>query len=248
MDALGFGLGKKFGEGAQGLRVRVSDGDGLAFFAGIFGGEIQMVPDGAVFLNIIEERNVAEGARYAGGLGCVISDRGGGGAAVNEEKIVSAKKRHEPGHEPRIGSGERALMIVDARGVGHAGQHGIQLRRDFSGRHAGAKFLGFAGFVSERFHGEMEHDLVAAAMSLLGNLRGAGMIGKNGEGQGIMQSENGVNSSGVGGDIVKNDNEARSRNSGARRMRGRTGFGSTVRMKERIDRRFDFAATTEGHR
>ena len=248
MDALGFGLGEKFGEGAEGFRVRVSDGDGLAFFVGIFGGEIQMVPDGAVFLNIIEEGNVAESARYAGGLCCVEGDRGGGGAAVNEEKIVSAEKGHEPGHEARVGSGERALMIVDARGVGHAGQHGIQLRRDFGRRHAGTKFLGFAGFVGERFHGEMEHDLVAAAMSLLGNLRGAGMIGEDRERQRKVQSENGIDGRGIAGNIVENDSEARFRNRGARRMRGRAGFGSTVRMKERIDRRFDFAATTEGHR
>jgi len=103
--------------------VGVADGDGLAFFAGVLGGESELAADGTELLNIIEEWNVAEGAGNTGGLGCVVGDRGGGSAAVDEEKIVIAQKRHEIGHEARVGSGERALMIVDTSGVGHAGQH-----------------------------------------------------------------------------------------------------------------------------
>ena len=58
MDALSFGLGEKFAEGAQGFGVRMANGDGLAFLAGIFGGELQLAANGADFLNIIEKRDV----------------------------------------------------------------------------------------------------------------------------------------------------------------------------------------------
>jgi len=85
VNALGFGLGEEFAEGAQGFRVRMANGDGLAFFASIFDGKLQLAANSADFLNIIEKGNVAEGAGDSGGLGCVVGYRCGGGAAVDEE-------------------------------------------------------------------------------------------------------------------------------------------------------------------
>jgi len=60
------------------------------------------------------------------------------------------------------------------------------------GGHAGAKLLGFWHFIGDRFHGEMEHDLVAAAVRFLGDLRGVRMIREYGESQRIVESINGI--------------------------------------------------------
>ena len=209
VNALSFGLGQEFGKGAQRFRVRMADGNGFVFFARLFEGKLNLAANGGDLLNIIEKRHISESAGHTGGLGAIVGDGSGGGAAVNKEKMVGAEKGHKFGHEARIGSGERTLMIVDTNRRGHAFEHGVQDRRDFRGRHARAKLLGFRDFVGERFHREMKHDLISAATGLLGNLRGVGMIREDGEGQGIAKRENSIDGGGVGGDVVKDDCQAR---------------------------------------
>jgi hypothetical protein len=94
----------------------------------------------------------------------------------------------------------------------------------------------------------MEHDLVAAAVGIAGDFGGMGMIGKDGEGQGIPQGEDGVDSGRIRGDIIENDGEARAGRDGVRRVRGSVGFGRTVRLQERLNRGFDPAAAGQGKR
>src|SRR5208337_2023568 len=120
-----------FSEGAERRGMRVANGYGLALLSRIFCGKIQLTADGADFLNVIEKGNVAEGASDAGRLRGFVGDRGGGGAAVYEEKSTCAKQRHEFSHELWIASGTRALMIVHSRGVRHGAQHRTQDVRDF---------------------------------------------------------------------------------------------------------------------
>ena len=43
-----------------------------------------------------------------------------------KNSLMLLEQGHELAHQLRIGSGERALMIVHSRGVGHGAQHGIQ--------------------------------------------------------------------------------------------------------------------------
>ena len=205
VNALSFDLGQEFGKGSQRLRVRMADGHGFLFFARLLNSKLDLAANRGDLLNIIEKRHIAESAGHTGGLGAIVGDGGRGGAAVNEEKMVGAEKGHKFGHEARIGSGERTLMIVDTDRRGHALEHGVQDRRDLRGRHARAKLLGFRDFVGERFHREMKHDLIAAATGLLGNLRGVGMIGEDGEGQGIAKREYGIHGGGVRGDVVEDD-------------------------------------------
>ena len=226
----------------------MANGDGLAFFPGVLGSEVELTANRSGFLHIIEKRNVAKRAGNAREFGGVIGDRGCGGAAVDEEEIVIAEKRHEFGHEPRVGGGEGALMIIDARDVGHVDQHGVQYGGDFLGRHAGAKLLGLWSFIGERFHREMEHDLVAATMRFAGNLRGTRMIGEDGKSQRIVQGENGINGGGITGDIVENDSQTRARSGGRGGARGRAGFGGVVRLEQCLHRRLDPAATSERNR
>ena len=248
MDALGFSEGEKFAEGTKCLRVRMADGDGLSFLASILGRQLQLAANCADLPNIIEEGNVAKRARNLRGLGYVVGDGGGGGTAVDEKEMVIAEKRHEFGHESRVRGGERALMIVDTGDVRHIDQHGVQHRGNFRGRHAGAKLPGLRSLIGEGFHGEMEHDLVAAAMRFPGNLRGTKMIGKDGKSQRIVQGENGIDGGGITGNIVKNDGQARTCSDGMGRARRRAGSGRAVRMEQRLDRRLDPAAATERNR
>lgn len=94
----------------------------------------------------------------------------------------------------------------------------------------------------------MEHDLIAAAMRFLGNLRGERMIGEDGEGQGIVQRKNGIGGRRIAGDVVENDGKARARIDSTRRMRPGAGLGNGVRAEERLNRRLDFATTDKGER
>ncbi len=71
----------------------------------------------------------------------------------------------------------------------------------------------------------MEHDLVAAAMRFPGSLRGTGMIGENGEGQGIVKRKDGIDSGGITGDVVENDGQTRAWSGGLGRVRSWAGFG-----------------------
>ncbi len=104
MNALRFRLGQKIGEGAQGCRMWMADGHRMTFFVSIPGGYFQLAADRANILNIIEERHVAESARYMGSLRGVVRDSGRGGAAIDEEELMGAKQRHELAHEVSIGS------------------------------------------------------------------------------------------------------------------------------------------------
>ena len=124
-DAAGLCFGEHFGEGAEGFGVRVADGDGFPFFLGVFEGKRQLVADGAHIANVVKERHVAGSGVDAVGARGVEGDGGGGGAAVDEEEIAAAEQRHQFIHELGVGSGERALMIVDAGGVRNGGEHAV---------------------------------------------------------------------------------------------------------------------------
>ena len=101
----------------------MANGYGLALLTRVLGGNFQLMAHGGNFLNIVEERHVAEGAGHTGVLRRVVGEGCGSGAAVDEEELVIAKDGHEFGHQLRIGCGERALMIVDAGGKGDGVEH-----------------------------------------------------------------------------------------------------------------------------
>ena len=127
LHALRLNLRKHFAEDLQCFGMRMPNGDSFAFFLGAANGEFQLASNGASFLNIIEEWDVAESARDAVALSGVEGNGCGRGAAIDEEKVPLAKQRHKCRHERGIGSGERALVIVDANGMGNAAEHATQI-------------------------------------------------------------------------------------------------------------------------
>lgn len=246
-DALGLRLGQELGEHAKGFGVGVADSDGLVLLPGFLESQLQLVANRAVFLNIIEKGNIAISAGNTGGLRPDVGNGGGSSAAIDEEKMMRAEQWHEFSHKLRIGRGEGALMVVDASGIRHRGEHGVQRRRDLRGGHAGAKLCCFWRLIGHGFHGEMKHDLISTAMAFLSDFRGAGVVGEHGEGERIVEGENRVYRGGIGGDVVEDDGEAGAGYGGVgRTWCGRmAGFGGVMGVNEGVVGGFDFVAAGE---
>lgn len=82
-----FASGQQFGKRSECFRVRMADGDGVSFFARIFEGQRQLMPDGRYLSEVVEERYVAESAADTIAVRAVESDGGRGSAAVDEERF-----------------------------------------------------------------------------------------------------------------------------------------------------------------
>ncbi len=128
-------------------------------------------------------------------------------------------------------------MIVDAGGVGNILQKLIHQCCNFGCRHARVQLLRFRRFVRDRLHGQMKHYLESAAMRLPGDVRGVLVIGQNGNGEGITQSENGFGSRAVAAEIVDDNCEARVRSYSAGILRCCTGNRRSARHDFDFDRR-----------
>ena len=188
--------------------MRVADGDGLAFFAGAAERQFELFAHSGYLGDIVQEGNIAEAGAHAVTLRGVKGHGGGGGAAVDVKKIVLTEDGHKLGHERRIGGGLRALMIVYADDAGDVAEKLIDERRNLELGHARMKFLRFGLFVADGLHREMEHDLITAAMSFLGDFDGVFVIGEHGDGERVGEGKNGLGSGAVGAEIVEDDGEA----------------------------------------
>ena len=188
----------------------MADGDGLALFLGFAQGELQLLANRRDLLDIIQKRNITVGAGNAGVLRGVIGEGGGGGAAVNEEQITLAQNGHEIGHQRAIGGGQGTLMVVDTDGVGDVLQHAADGVGDLRRGHSGVELLRFGHFIAEGLHGQMQHDLIAAAVGFLRDLAGIGVIGEEGKSERVRKGEDGVGDRAIVAEIVENDGETRS--------------------------------------
>src|SRR5208283_6011132 len=59
-------------------------------------------------------------------------------------------------------------------------------------------------------HGQMQHDLVTAAVGFFRDLAGIGAIGEEGKSERVRKSEDGVGNRAIVAEVVENDGEARS--------------------------------------
>jgi hypothetical protein len=80
----------------------MTDGDGLASLAGVFGGEFELMLNRSHVLHIIQEGNIAIRAWHTSGLRGVIRDGGRSSAAIDKEQTMTAQKRHQFGHQPGV--------------------------------------------------------------------------------------------------------------------------------------------------
>ena len=106
--------------------MRVADRNAIASPFRITDGQLELLANCRDIANIIEERNIAEGGADVGRLCRVVRNCGGRSTAVDEKEVSLAKLGHQFGHHARVGSDERALVVVDARrvrdGLEHLGQ------------------------------------------------------------------------------------------------------------------------------
>jgi hypothetical protein len=224
----------------------MADGDSLTLFLGVAKGELQVLANGRDLLDIIQKGNIAGSAANAGALRGVIGDRGGGGAAVDEEQVVLAQNGHEIGHQRAIGGGQGTLMVVDTDGVGDVLQHAAYDIGNLGRGHSGVELLRFGHFVAEGLHGQMQHDLIAAAVGFFRDLAGIGVIGKEGKSERIRKGEDGVGNRAIGAEIIENDGETRSAGAGGgSRMRRGVFLGRIACLGTEIPGRFGIVTSGE---
>jgi hypothetical protein len=77
--------------------MRVADGDGAAAVTGVLYREIQLGTDGSRILCVVQE-DIPRRSRHSGANRRVVSDRGGCGAAVDEEEMAPRQQGHQFRH------------------------------------------------------------------------------------------------------------------------------------------------------
>lgn len=101
-------------------------------------------------------------------------------------------------------------MVVDTDGVGDVLQHAVHDIGNLGRGHSGVKLLRFGHVIAEGLHGQMQHDLVTAAVGFFRDLAGIGVIGEEGKSERVRKSEDGVGNRAIGAEVVENDGETRS--------------------------------------
>ena len=249
MDTLSLHLWQELLEGAKRFRMRMADGDGLAFFLGFAERELELFANRGNFLDIIQKRNITVSAADAGVLRSVISDGGGGGAAVNEEETALTKEGHEIGHEWTVGRGSGALVVIDANRVGDLLQHLVHSLCDLRRSHSGMELLRFVNFIAEGLHGQMEHHLITTAVGLFGDFAGVRISGKKGESERVRKGEDGIGCGTIVAHVVQDDGKARSAGTrGGLGVRRGVPLGSISHFGTEIRRRPGVIATNQANK
>ena len=102
--------------------MRMADGHGFPFFARTAQGQFELLAHRANLRDVIEKRNIAKRRGNARSLSRFVGHSRRRCAAVNVKEMMVAQHRHQLLHQSRIGSGFRALMIVDAHSAGNVRQ------------------------------------------------------------------------------------------------------------------------------
>src|SRR5438270_9476037 len=97
----------------------MADGYGFSLFPRATQSQSELLTNRAHFLDVIEKRNIAKRRRHPRTLRRFVSDGGRCRATVNVKEMIVAEHRHQLAHQVGIGSGFRALMVVDADGPGN---------------------------------------------------------------------------------------------------------------------------------
>jgi hypothetical protein len=77
--------------------MRVANGDGAAVVAGVLYREIELDADGFGIFGVIQE-DITRSSGHSGANRRVVSDRGGSGAAVDEEEVAPSQQGHQFSH------------------------------------------------------------------------------------------------------------------------------------------------------
>src|SRR5271156_3521541 len=125
------------------------NGNGLSLILRAAESQLELLTHGGYFGDIVEERTIPETGAHAGWLRCVVGNSRRRSATVHVKEIPFLKYGHQLFHKRRIGSGLRALMIVDTHRVRNTLHHLFEKHGNIAGRHARMEFLRFGHFVSD---------------------------------------------------------------------------------------------------
>jgi hypothetical protein len=73
--------------------------------------------------------------------------------------------------------------------------------------HSHAQLLRLSYFIADGFHGQVQHHLIAAAVSFLGDGGGVLVKRKHGEGQRVVESEHLIDGGRIAAHIIENNRE-----------------------------------------
>jgi len=130
-------------------------------------------------------------------------------AAIDKEEVALTKQGHKLGHERRIGSSERALVIVHANRIRNAAEHATQIVGNLQRIHSEAQLPGLRCFITDGFHGQVQHHLIAAPVSFFGDRGGVRVKRKHGERQRVVQCEHLIDGRWIAADIIENNRQLR---------------------------------------
>ena len=106
--------------------------------------------------------------------------------------------------------------------------------------------LRFVDFIAEGLHGQVEHDLITAAMSLFRDFPGVGVSRKERKSERIRELEDGIGGGTIVAHVVQNDGEARSTGAGGGLgMRRGMSLGSFPQFGTEIPRRLGIVTTNQ---
>ena len=76
------------------------------------------------------------------------------------------------------------------------------------------ELLRFGHFVAEGLHGQMQHDLVTAAVGFFRDLAGIRVIGEEGNSERVRKGKDGFGNRAISAEIVEDDGETRNAGAG----------------------------------
>src|SRR6266478_1409324 len=187
--------------------MRMPDSDRVTFLASITQRKLQLLAYRAYFRDVIEKGNITESGAHAEALRPVVGDGGRGGTAVDVKQIVFPQHRHQLVHQRRVRRGLRALMIVHASDVWNGLQQTVHQSAHLTRGHAWPQLLRFRPLVAYGLHGQMQHDLIAPAMGLLGDLNRPRMIWQHRDGDRKLHRKDGVRGGAIVSQVIHDDGE-----------------------------------------
>lgn len=166
----------------QGLRIRMADSNGGTTVPGPLQQFLQLSADKRWYSGIVQE-NVAIPMGDVVFFGNLARNGLGGGTAIYEiEGSEILHSTHQPTHMPRMAGQQTPHVVVHSANIGQGGQTGTYSPHKFAPGHVKGDASGPERTMSNRLHGQVQHDLLALTMGADGKTPREGGLGQEREG------------------------------------------------------------------
>ena len=158
---------------------------------------------------LVVEKYVASRVRYALPASLVGRDRSWRGEGVDEQQLPSVQLAHDPLHAVAVGGEARPHVVVDADESGKTQEMGAQSGHQLMSPEAGQQRAGTRPFLPDRFHGDMQQQLVAGGTCALGLLRQRRRVWQERQGQWRWETVEGGRALSIDPEVVDHDGDCR---------------------------------------